>query len=101
MSRDGKQQLRNEITNIYNIGLKNKIKRLQPYVVYRYGNVMFQNHLDFVDFYFMNERCHLFLNSKDGTFYIEGYHTVSLDYHTMSLLRKHLKSLKKLVLYMV
>ena len=44
MSRDGKQQLRNEITNIYNIGLKNKIKRLQPYVVYRYGNVMFQNH---------------------------------------------------------
>jgi len=94
MSRDGKQQLRNDITNIYNIGLKNKIKRLQPYVVYRYGNVMFQNHLDFVDFYFMNEHCHLFLNSKDGTFYIK-------DYHTVSLLRKHLKSLKKLVLDMV
>jgi hypothetical protein len=98
MSRDEKQQLRNEITNIYNIGLKNKIKRLQPYVVYRYGNVMFQNHLDFVDFYFVNERCHLLLNSKDGTFY--KYYFFE-DYHTVSLLRKHLKSLKKLVLYMV
>jgi hypothetical protein len=94
MSRDEKQQLENEITNIYNIGLKNKIKRLQLYAVYRYGNVMFQNHLDFVDFYFINERCHLLLTSEDGTFYIE-------DYHGVSLLRKHLKSLKKLVLYMV
>jgi hypothetical protein len=99
-----KQQLENEIRNIFNTVFKKKIKRWIPFNVYRYDNVLVQINSDyhFIDFYFFTERCRLCLDYENSEILSEVYPmTAGSQRYTVPMLRQRLKLLKRFVLFMI
>jgi hypothetical protein len=100
MSEDEKEQIKNEITKLYNLSLKNKLKKLKNTIYYddiaeiRLG-------ASHICFRFVDAPYHLHLN-YDGEVVSEVYpYTGEEIFYTVNELRQRLKLLKKLILYMV
>jgi hypothetical protein len=98
-----KQQLKDEITNLYNVFLKNKVKQWEKHREY---------HCDIAEVYLMTN-CIVF-HFKDISLYLNydgkiatedsstySYHKVYPYTYTVSELRTLLKLLKRFVLYMI